>query len=254
MADFGYANPARFSFEAVEAFAKHFSEGITPPTWEQMKSLWNLWLSTDEAKQMDLSADISSETFDDGLAYCINRIPDEFYTWIINREIYIDPLDGIFEVSQYQNSQTFELEPTITPRLVSNVDASWGVPGNKYVRFEQNKTKVNHSVTYRSDEVVAGVPYDVIIVFAPETVESSQIPTKIDVNANAVGSQSSKQLANKLEVPADETTTVQLAKNYRITSMGLDLIIKTNVSSSELSRNKFNRTMRIAEIRLIPRH
>ena len=252
MNDFGYANPARFSNEAVEAFAKHFPEGVTTPTWEQMKSLWNLWLSTEEAKQIDLS--ISSESFDDGMGYCITHIPDEFYTWMINREIVIDPMDGIFKVSTYENYETMLAEPSVKPLWVSNVDASWGVPNNRYVRFEPQRTTMNHSVTYRSDEVVAGVPYDVFIVFAPETVESSQIPTKINVNANAVGSQSSNQLASKLEVPANETTTIQLAKNYQITSMGMDLIIMTNVSSREFTLNKFNRIMRIADIRLIPRH
>ncbi len=254
MADFGYANPARFSLDALEAFAKHFPEGVKAPTWEQIESLWNLWLTTDEAKQMDFSADISSMTFDDGQGYTINRVPDEFYTWITNREIVVDPWNDIYAVSQIENSQTLELEPTITPRLVSNVDASWGVPGNRYVRFEPNKTSVNHSVTYRSDEAVAGVSYDIIIVFAPETVESSQIPTKVNVNANAVGSESSNQLVRSLEVPADKTTNAQVAEKYSITSMGMDLIIRTNTSASELSRNKFNRTMRIAEIRLIPRH
>ena len=252
MADFGYANPARFSFGAVDTFAEHFPEGVTPPTWEQMESLWNLWLTTEEARQIDLSPYISSETFDDGIGYCINRIPDEFYTWMINREIVIDPMDGIFEVSTYENYETMLAEPSVKPQWVSNVDASWGVPNNRYVRFEPQKTTMNHRVTYRSDEVVAGVPYDVIIVFAPETVESSQIPTKIDVNANAVGSASSDKLVSKLEVPADKTTTSQVAEKYRITSMGMDLIIKTNALSSELSRNRFNRIMRIAEIRLLP--
>lgn len=253
MTDFGYANPARFSSEALEAFAKHFPAGVTAPTWEQMESLWNLWLSTEEAKQIDISADISSETFDDGIGYCINRIPDEFYTWMINREIVIDPMDGIFEMSTYENHETWLEEPSVKPLWVSDVDASWGVPNNRYVRFEPQRTTMNHSVTYRCDEVVAGVPYDVIIVFAPETVESSQIPTKINVNANAVGSQSSNQLASKLEVSADKTTTFQVAEKYSITSMGMDLIIETNVSSAEVRRNMFNRIMRIANIRLIPR-
>ena len=253
MADFGYANPAKFSDEAVDAFAKHFPEDVTPPTWEQMKSLWNQWLLTEEAKQIDLSPYIASESFDDGMGYHITHIPDEFYTWMINREIVIDPMDGIFEVSSYNNYETMSAEPSVKPLWVSDVDASWGVPNNRYVRFEPQRATMNHSVTYRCDEVVAGVPYDVIIVFAPETVESSQIPTKINVNANAVGSASSDKLVSKLEVPADKTTTSQVAEKYRITSMGMDLIIETNVSSAEVRRNMFNRIMRIANIRLIPR-
>jgi hypothetical protein len=172
---------------------------------------------------------------------------------MINREIVIDPMDGIFEMSTYENHETWLEEPSVKPLWVSDVDASWGVPNNRYVRFEPQRTTMNHSVTYRSDEVVAGVPYDVIIVFAPETVESSQIPTKINVNANAVGSQSRKRLASKLEVSADKTTTFQVAEKYSITSMGMDLIIETNVSSAEVRRNMFNRIMRIANIRLIPR-
>jgi hypothetical protein len=188
------------------------------------------------------------------MGYHITHIPDEFYTWMINREIVIDPMDGIFEVSTYDNYETMSAEPSVKPLWVSDVDASWGVPNNRYVRFEPQRTTMNHSVTYRSDEVVAGVPYDVIIVFAPETVDSSQIPTKINVNANAVGSQSSQQLASKLEIPANETTTIQLANDYRITSMGMDLTIMTSVSTREFILNKFNRIMRIADIRLIPRH
>ena len=121
MADFGYANPARFSDEAVDAFAKHFPEGVTPPTWEQMKPLWNQWLSTEEAKQIDLSPYISSESFDDGMGYHITHIPDEFYTWMINREIVIDPMDGLFEVSTYNNSQTLLTEPSV-PTLCNPMD------------------------------------------------------------------------------------------------------------------------------------
>ena len=187
------------------------------------------------------------------MGYHITHIPDEFYTWMINREIVIDPMDGIFEVSTYENYETMLAEPSVKPLWVSNVDASWGVPNNRYVRFEPQRTTMNHSVTYRSDEVVAGVPYDVFIVFAPETVESSQIPTKINVNANAVGSQSSKQLVSKLEVSADKTTTFQVAEKYSITSMGMDLNIMTNVSSREFYVDRFNRIMRIADIRFIPR-
>ena len=94
MADFAYYPYPRATDEALAAFAAaHLPDTIAVPTWKQWEPLWNLWRATDEGKNYDLSADITTENFDDGTGYRLNRIPDEFYTWIANREIVIDPFD-----------------------------------------------------------------------------------------------------------------------------------------------------------------
>ena len=94
MADFAYYPYPCATDKALATFAAaHLPDSIAVPTWKQWEPLWNLWRATDEGKNYDFSADITTEKFDDGTGYRLNRIPDEFYTWIANREIVIDPFD-----------------------------------------------------------------------------------------------------------------------------------------------------------------
>ena len=250
MADFGYFPTPQGTEAAMAAFAAHFPADVTPPTWEQIEPLWNLWRASDEGQQTDISASVTTETFDDGTGYRINSIPDEFYTWIVSREIVIDAWDGIAELSQATDANGETID-TWSPELISNVDASWGVPGNRYVRFVPLRNSINHHVVYRSNEVVPGTPYEVTIVFAPETVDPEPLPTKVRVTANAIGSTKSETLMNSTDIPADVTTTMQVAEKYSVSSAGIDLKIDTRVSSSSAS-TQYNRIVRIAEIRLKP--
>ena len=259
MADFAYYPYPCATDKALAAFAAaHLPDTIAVPTWKQWEPLWNLWRATDEVKNYDLSADITTEKFDDGTGYRLNRIPDEFYTWIANREIVIDPFD-VAEIPRAYDKNVKDSVYTMILSYIENVDEKWGVPGGKYVRFEPLITTMNQSVTYRSREVVPGVRYKLQMNLAPETGEESEVymlPTKLRVYSISGDKSDEIDLPGKEEnggvtIPATETTTIEV-DNFSTTAVGLDLQYQTAVTSREIRYKTFNRVMRIAEMRLTP--
>ena len=262
MADAGYYSYIRGTDEAVAAFATHFPETftandmefqVTSPTWEKMEPLWNLWRASEEGRQVDIMAYVTTEAFEDGTGYRLNHIPDEFYIWLARREVVIDAFDGLAEISEIWNSSTGEDEPIATAESIGNVDASWGVPGGKYIRFEPTKP-ANNAVIYKSDDVLPGLKYKLVIYLAPETeMENTEenkkyfLPTKVRVSDVA----NSNTVITDFEVSATEVTTLEV-EDFRTTEMGLELKIETHVSSSELRKGMYNRILRIAEMHLIP--
>lgn len=258
MDDFGYYAYPRATEEALTAFANAYLDSLATLTWQQLEPLWNKWRATDEGKNYDLSASITTEKFDDGTGYRLNRIPDEFYAWVANREIVIDPFD-VAEISMTVDNKGYDVFAA-TADSVANVDPKWGVPGGKYVRFLPVIPTVNHAITYRSDEVVAGVRYKLQFNFAPETDENADstyfLPTKVRIRAKATSMNTFQNLsfpndAKYIEVSATEATSV-IVEGFEAIGMGLDLKYEPRVTTSELLQGTHNRIMRIAEIRLIP--
>ena len=261
MDDFDYYSYPCATEEALNAFvAAHLPDSITAPTWQQLEPLWNKWRATDEGKNIDLSADITTEEFDDGTGYRLNRIPDEFYTWIANREVVIDPFD-VAEISKVYNSAVGDSSLTAMPDYVTNIDTKWDVPGGKYVRFTPVFATMNHSFTYKSNEVIPGVRYKLCLNFAPETeIENTDstasmfLPTKIRVYFIEGGQKNKIDLPtdvkNSTEVSATEVTSIEV--DFSTTAMGLNLRYETDVSSNNIRKGTYNRILRIAEAKLIP--
>lgn len=259
MADFAYYPYLRATDKALATFAAaHLPDSIAVPTWKQWEPLWNLWRATDEGKNYDFSADITTEKFDDGTGYRLNRIPDEFYTWIANREIVIDPFD-VLEIPRVYDSTTKDSVYTMTLSYIENVDEKWGIPGGKYIRFEPLITTMNQSITYRSKEVVPGVRYKLQMNLAPETGEESAVymlPTKLRVYSISGDKTDEIDLPGKEEkggvtIPTTQTTTIEM-DNFSTTAVGLDLRYQTAVTNKEIRYKTFNRILRIAEMRLTP--
>ena len=259
MADYVYYPYLRATDKALAAFAAaHLPDSIAVPTWKQWEPLWNLWRATDEGKNYDLSADITTDEFDDGTGYRLNRIPDEFYTWIANREIVIDPFN-VLEIPRVYDSTVKDSVYTMTLSYIENVDEKWGIPGGKYIRFEPLITTMNQSITYRSKEVVPGVRYKLQMNLAPETGEESEVymlPTKLRVYSISGDKSDEIDLPGKeakggVTIPTTETTTIEM-DNFSTTAVGLDLRYQTAVSNAEIRRGQFNRILRIAEMRLTP--
>ena len=259
MADYVYYPYLRATDKALATFAAaHLPDSIAVPTWKQWEPLWNLWRATDEGKNYDLSADITTEEFDDGTGYRLNRIPDEFYTWIANREIVIDPFN-VLEIPRVYDSTVKDSVYTMTLSYIENVDEKWGIPGGKYIRFEPLITTMNQSITYRSKEVVPGVRYKLQMNLAPETGEESEVymlPTKLRVYSISGDKSDEIDLPGKeakggVTIPTTETTTIEM-DNFSTTAVGLDLRYQTAVSNAEIRRGQFNRILRIAEMRLTP--
>lgn len=259
MADYVYYPYLRATDKALATFAAaHLPDSIAVPTWKQWEPLWNLWRATDEGKNYDLSADITTEEFDDGTGYRLNRIPDEFYTWIANREIVIDPFN-VLEIPRVYDSTVKDSVYTMTLSYIENVDEKWGIPGGKYIRFEPLITTMNQSITYRSKEVVPGVRYKLQMNLAPETGEESEVymlPTKLRVYSISGDKSDEIDLPGKeakggVTIPTTETTTIEM-DNFSTTAVGLDLRYQTAVTNAEIRRGQFNRILRIAEMRLTP--
>ena len=260
MEDFGYYSQSKGTKEAIEAFAvAHFPEGTPIPTWQQLGPLWNKWRATDEGKSIDLSADITTEQFDNGTGYCLNRIPDEFYTWMANRDIVIDPFDWA-DIDKTKDYSYIDSVYLAEGYFITDVDAKWGVPGGKYTRFLPTSSTTNYMVTYRSNETVPGVRYKLQFNFAPETdtlaTVVERLPTKIRVYT--VNREKLKQIPlptddskNTTTIPTTEVTTIEV-ENFSTESMGLNLQIQTQVSNVEYRKELFNRILRVAEIRLSP--
>ena len=257
MRDFGYFAYPCATKEALTAFANAHLDSLPAPTWQRLEPLWNKWRATDEGKNFDLSTDITSDQFDDGTGYRLNRIPDEFYTWAANREIVIDAFDGLAEVSKFYDRNLKDSVFVASADSITNVDPKWGVAGGKYIRFVPNIASLNYKITYRSDEVVAGVRYKLQLTFAPETDENADstyfLPTKVRVyegkyriDFSAYDSKSKSAI-----IPATDTTTIETDNFYTLT-MGLNLMFDTNVLNNEIRKGLYNRILRIAEIRLIP--
>lgn len=262
MEDAGYYTDYLPTEDALEEFSRHFPDSVTVPTWNQLLPLWEEWLQTNMAKQVDLS--VVPYNFDNGTAYDLKHIPDEFYTWLASREVVIDAFDGLVGLSKYYDKTSKDSVFSSTAERVSNVDPKWGVPGGKYIRFEPMITTVSPKITYRSNEVIPGVRYKLQVNFAPETDEDASPtyfrPTKLKVRASSGQEYTLLTFggAKYIEVPATEATTYVI-DDFETTAMGLNLQYENNVSISEmkLDSNKpdkivYNRILRIAEIRLIP--
>lgn len=236
--------------EACKAFGSHFPDSVKAPSKEQITDLLHEWQQTDEAQQIDLSAYCTPVEFDNGTAYALNRIPDEFYAWLTHREVVIDAYRNIAELSKMESAGGDILE-TISPQLISDVDPSWNIPNNRYVRFEQLVATMNHSVKYRSNEVIPGIPYKLQVTFAPETRDVLKLPLKVDIDAFSMYGNEGVSLVKNMTASETEVTTFEI-DNIDVKEMGLDLVIRTNVSSREHRNKMYTREMRIADIRLIP--
>lgn len=226
--DAGYYDYPIPTEEACQKFGVHFPDSVTAPTREQIKMLWIEWQKTDEAKQIDISADCTPVEFENGTAYDLHRIPDEFYTWLIHREVVID----VTRIADSQNA-TYSIR---------TIDESWNVPGKYYVKVEPSPVVSNPMITYRCSEVVPGVQYKLQLTFVPDTDENRPTRIRVATQPNGV------RLFNNVEIPPTEITTLE-AENVSTAVMRMDLQIQTSVLASQRA---YSREMRIADIRLIP--
>ena len=225
---YGYPIPTE---EACQKFGAHFPDSVMTPTREQIKMLWIEWQKTDEAQRIDLSADCTPVEFENGTAYDLHRIPDEFYKWLINREIVID----VTWIADCQNA-TYNIR---------TIDESWNVPGKYYVKVGPSQgTNNNPMITYRCSEVVPGVRYKLMITFVPST-DGEWRPTRLRITTQPNG----VRLFNNIEIPSTEVTTLE-AENVSTAAIGMDLQIQTSVLARQIAT--YSREMRIADIRFVP--
>ena len=198
----------------------------------------------------------------------INKL-NTFNQWII---IEAENSRAIKEVSKTENSTTKEKEPDITAvvREVENDNSFYNkLWSNEFVEFVQNKTTVEHSVTFNIRNVLSNIGYDIYLVSAPAAAydeyatEADRIPTKLKTTINyrdQSGAEVSKAL-NNVSTKGDIVDYILLAEDFKFptatyglteTEPQITLTLKTNVTAPELRQKKFSRTMRIDCIMLVP--
>ena len=199
----------------------------------------------------------------------INKL-NTFYQWMI---IEAEEGSSIKEVSKAENSTTHELEPTIkavTRRVMNDNRFNGKVWSNAFVEFQQQKATVNHSITFNIRNVLSNIGYDIYLVTAPalandsNATESERIPVKMECSIyyhNQEGVTEKKSLQSSFSNNPDIVDYILLAENFEFptatwglteTEPQITLELKTKVSSSELRQKKFDRTMRIDCIMLVP--
>ena len=202
----------------------------------------------------------------------INKL-NTFYQWII---IEAEEGSSVKEVSKQENSTTHDMEPTIkavTRRVMSDNRFNGKVWSNAFVEFQQQKTTVNHTVTFNIRNVLSNIPYDIYLVTAPalandsNATEAERIPCKMecaiyyhDQNGETQRTSLKSSFSNNPNImdyillsDAEKGFSFPTA-TYGLTEAEpqITLELKTKVSSSELRTKKFDRTMRIDCIMLVP--
>ena len=141
---------------------------------------------------------------------------------------------------------------------------------NAFVEFQQQKATVNHSITFNIRNVLSNIGYDIYLVTAPalandsNATESERIPVKMECSIyyhNQEGVTEKKSLQSSFSNNPDIVDYILLAENFEFptatwglteTEPQITLELKTKVSSAELRQKKFDRTMRIDCIMLVP--
>lgn len=259
MGDNGYYSYTHPNEEAIENFKKLFPEGTIIPAWGRFEPLWNMWRATDDGSGIDLSADIVTKEFEDGTGYQLKRIPTEFYTWLIHREIVIDPIEDEFEIGKITNPRGDSIE-IVTSQAVTNVDAKWNIEGNSYMVFEPTELVIFPWVTYYSHEMVPGTKYQLQLFFAPETryeqTEENKnvfLPTK--VRAEITYLQDGKATTVKTdtyEVSGVQATAITIDNNSFSSEMDINVKITSRVTNSNIRSGSYNRIMRVAGMKFTP--
>lgn len=193
-----------------------------------------------------------------------------FYQWII---IEAENGSSVKEVSKAENSTTHEMEPTITGitrRVMNNNRFSGKVWNDAFVEFQQMKTTVNHSVTFNIENVLSNIGYDIYLITAPalandsNATEAERIPCKMECAIyyhDQNGETQKKSLQSSFTNNPDIVDYILLAEDFKFPTATWGLVeaepqitleLKTKVSSSELRQKKFDRTMRIDCVMLVP--
>lgn len=202
----------------------------------------------------------------------INKL-NTFYQWII---IEAEEGSSIKEVSKAENSITHDMEPTVknvVRRVMSDNRFNGKVWNNAFVEFQQQKTTVNHTVTFNIRNVLSNIPYDIYVVTAPalandsNATEAERIPVKMKCSINyhdQEGKTQTEVLQSSVSNNPDIVDYILLSDPekgfpFPTATFGLTeaepqitLTVETKVSATELRKKTYDRTMRIDCIMLVP--
>lgn len=157
-------------------------------------------------------------------------------------------------------------EDPVTIKMVEESNPYYGkISGNAYIDIVPKTFDVNPDVTFKVNNVLSNVPYDVYVVMAPVKASDINAPAE-----NCLGNkfrayvpyidQTGKELPNRRgihQTAGEKTDTLLLLKGFKFPVSGMSL--NTNVVGVRLSSivqanetTKFSRTLHVDCILLVP--
>lgn len=225
------------SASAWQTFCQQHFPQATEAVPDFLTRSWMTWIA-DHKQEF---TDTEDHVFDDGVLHLVSAIPETFYEWLITREIVLNRPD-----------QVTIIEKGSLYQLVTDVDASWGVPGNSYMEFHPETATSNTVVTFDLSELLPDMNYTVEVTFAPETLventeENARVfqTTKLRVYS-LLGNDLTRLGESQYEIPATEVTRLTFDDISNITGLSVQVSVLAREST------RFSRILRIAEIRLKP--
>ena len=233
------------------------------------------YLDTPEARASFDLTNKRVEKCDNGTITIVENIPDAFCTWlekaVVPQEIVVNSLKKVVpnvDDGRSSSSQWTTYESNMTWETVTDVDPSWGVPGNQYMLFQGKFVSRNPMVSFDFSNALPG-KYKIVATFAPNTtIENIEeaIPTKMKVWAYGRGDDGQMEMqyndphttaltpgvSDFIEASGKETSTIVICPEYELNCVGFYLKLQVERSTIERMKNLYDNTLRVAEIRLIP--
>ena len=222
---------------------------------------------------VDVSITVRSETYDDGTVYFIEEVPDAFYAYLeayyqeenTMKEMVYQNLIGYMKTEENSMSEGLYTKNAVTSQI-KDVDASWNIPSNSYVSAKPTSNATQCSVVLELPHFVPG-KYKIFITMAPETtVENNEenasmfLPSRFRINLFEPADEykdypvaatcrfTDAEGSNTFVVPADAVSTIEQEHEFTVSRAIIQ--IESYVTSRQ--RSIYSRTLRIAEIRLVP--
>ncbi len=191
--------------------------------------------------------------------------------------IVVEAEGHIWEMSKSVNAQgdsintikATQRQVTADTSAVSNFYGK--VWGNSFVEFEPVQNSLNHYATFRIDNVLSNLSYDIYLVTAPAKAYDKNASAEVCVPTKLRSTLSWKDLTGKTqtqqysiaETKADSMTYIKVvedfifpATNYALSELeskpSVSLKVETRVSNRELNAGTYTRNMRIDCILLVP--
>lgn len=157
---------------------------------------------------------------------------------VVQKAVVIDPFDELSVCNPEKVKAT----------KVENVSSYWGVPDNKYYRFEPAPgNNINIDVVYSSGVIEPNKRYKFQVTFAPETTDYSEIGSRLRA---LVYADSEILLRNDYTASGNIVSTFT-SQAFVVPTNEITILIGTKVSNNEYGNGTYNRIMRIARILLL---
>ena len=210
----------------------------------ELLTLWICYLTEEKSKQ--LTPLCEQYICNDGVLYVLNSIGDEFVQFILEYCSNASTLSGYSELGA---------DSINTSLSFIECEQKWNVPNNSYWEYKPLNTKSNIEVRMPLVlPVLADYNYKFKITLAPDVEQCDTLSTKIRVKLESPSMGGMKQtiIVKDLITNLNECTTI-IIEPVTMERFGSAILqIESNVSATQFRKGTYSRTLRIAQVEVIP--